>query len=65
MRVVVFSLSLLLLTWVSSSDRLCADPVKPGADVPAIEAAAWLNGEPPNAEARKGKVLVIDFWAHW
>ncbi len=46
---------------------LCAwaEPLRPGADVPEIKVAGWLNGSAPTAEERKGKVQVIDFWGYW
>lgn len=36
-----------------------------GKPAPKIEAAGWLNGEPPTAEQRKGKVVVVEAWASW
>jgi len=36
-----------------------------GKEAPPIEAAGWLNGEPPTAENLKGKVVVVDVWASW
>jgi thiol-disulfide isomerase/thioredoxin len=37
----------------------------PGAKMPPIHVAGWLNGPGPSAESLKGKVLVVDAWAHW
>ena len=36
-----------------------------GKTAPKIEAVGWLNGKPPTAEERKGKVVVVDAWATW
>jgi thiol-disulfide isomerase/thioredoxin len=37
----------------------------PGSPMPAINAAGWLNGPGPTAASLKGKVFVVDAWAHW
>jgi thiol-disulfide isomerase/thioredoxin len=36
-----------------------------GSDAIAIDADAWINGEPLKEEDLKGKVVVLDFWAVW
>ncbi len=36
-----------------------------GNTLPAIRAEGWLNGSRPTPESLKGKVLVVDAWAHW
>ena len=36
-----------------------------GEPLPAIRAEGWLNGSRPTPESLKGKVLVVDAWAHW
>jgi thiol-disulfide isomerase/thioredoxin len=36
-----------------------------GTPMPAIRAEGWLNGPGPSPESLKGKVLVVDAWAHW
>jgi len=36
-----------------------------GKPAPAIDAAAWVNGESRDPSALKGKVLLLDFWAVW
>ncbi|MBR9803668.1 TlpA family protein disulfide reductase [bacterium] len=33
-----------------------------GEPLPAVTAAGWVNGEPPDL---KGKVVVVDAWATW
>ena len=33
--------------------------------MPPIRAEGWLNGPGPKADSLKGKVLVVDAWAHW
>ena len=33
--------------------------------MPPIRAEGWLNGSRPTPESLKGKVLVVDAWAHW
>lgn len=33
--------------------------------MPAIEAAGWINGPPPDQNALAGKVVVIEVWASW
>ncbi len=32
---------------------------------PPIRAEGWLNGARPTPDSLKGKVLVVDAWAHW
>lgn len=36
-----------------------------GKPMPEIVAEGWLNGTGPTMAELKGKVLVIDAWAHW
>lgn len=36
-----------------------------GFSAPAIKAAGWLNGPPPSEAEMRGKVIVVDAWAHW
>jgi thiol-disulfide isomerase/thioredoxin len=36
-----------------------------GSALPPIRAEGWLNGARPTPDSLKGKVLVIDAWAHW
>lgn len=36
-----------------------------GKPAPKIDAEGWLNGEPPAAKDRKGKVVVVEAWASW
>lgn len=38
-----------------------------GKSPPPIMATEWLNiaGEPPTWKSLLGKVVVVDFWAHW
>ncbi len=36
-----------------------------GNTLPVIRAEGWLNGSRPTPESLKGKVLVVDAWAHW
>ena len=36
-----------------------------GLRLPAIEAAGWINGPPPDRDALVGKVVVIEVWASW
>jgi thiol-disulfide isomerase/thioredoxin len=33
--------------------------------MPPIQAAGWINGNAPSPESLKGKVVVLDAWAHW
>lgn len=37
----------------------------PGKAAPLLKAEGWLNGSAPTADALKGKVLVIDWFAFW
>lgn len=39
--------------------------IGPGEAMPAIEAAGWLNGPPPDLDRLKGSVVVVDEWASW
>jgi len=39
--------------------------LEPGAVMPAIHVEGWLNGPGPADDSLKGKVLVVDAWAHW
>jgi hypothetical protein len=36
-----------------------------GKAPPKLIASEWLNSKPLTWEALKGKVVLIDFWAHW
>jgi thiol-disulfide isomerase/thioredoxin len=36
-----------------------------GSSLPPIRAEGWLNGSRPTPDSLKGKVLVVDAWAHW
>ncbi len=36
-----------------------------GIRMPAIEAAGWINGPPPDHDVLVGKVVVIEVWASW
>jgi thiol-disulfide isomerase/thioredoxin len=36
-----------------------------GKLMPPIRAEGWLNGSRPTPDSLKGKVLVVDAWAHW
>jgi thiol-disulfide isomerase/thioredoxin len=36
-----------------------------GSVFPPIRAEGWLNGARPTPDSLKGKVLVVDAWAHW
>ncbi len=36
-----------------------------GAPAPAMDAAAWANGEATSNDALQGKVVLLDFWAVW
>ena len=36
-----------------------------GQPAPKIEAAGWLNGNPPSESDLKGKVVVVEAWASW
>lgn len=46
---------------IESQGKLLA----PGTPRPKLEAEGWFNGEPPEDSQLAGKVLVLDFWAHW
>jgi thiol-disulfide isomerase/thioredoxin len=39
--------------------------LKSGVTFPPIRAEGWLNGSRPASDSLKGKVLVVDAWAHW
>jgi thiol-disulfide isomerase/thioredoxin len=36
-----------------------------GKPAPAIKVETWLNGPGPTADELKGRVIVVDAWAHW
>jgi thiol-disulfide isomerase/thioredoxin len=36
-----------------------------GSVFPPIRAEGWLNGSRPSPDSLRGKVLVVDAWAHW
>jgi hypothetical protein len=36
-----------------------------GKEPPKLVATEWLNSKPLNWAGLKGKVVVLDFWAHW
>lgn len=39
--------------------------IGPGSTAPPLEAVAWINGPPPDADSLAGKVVVVDVWAFW
>lgn len=41
------------------------EALAPGQPAPMLKAEGWLNGAAPTADAVKGKVWVVDFFAHW
>ncbi|HZH99270.1 MAG TPA: hypothetical protein VEX38_09890 [Fimbriimonadaceae bacterium] len=50
----------------SEENRQAKDALE-GKEPPELQATAWLNvkGEQPTWKSLKGKVVLIDFWAHW
>jgi thiol-disulfide isomerase/thioredoxin len=60
--VALFSMSFALLLKKETAPR---GGLGAGSPMPTIRAEGWLNGPGPNADSLKGKVLVVDAWAHW
>lgn len=36
-----------------------------GKPAPKLQVGNWMNSKPLTLSALKGKVVVLDFWAHW
>jgi thiol-disulfide isomerase/thioredoxin len=60
--VAVVSMSFALMVRKESAPR---GGLGAGATMPPVRAEGWLNGPGPKADSLKGKVLVVDAWAHW
>jgi thiol-disulfide isomerase/thioredoxin len=60
--VAIFSIGFALLMHKETAPR---GGLGAGAPMPPIHVEGWLNGPGPSAESLKGKVLVVDAWAHW
>jgi thiol-disulfide isomerase/thioredoxin len=60
--VTIFSVSFAMLMHKETAPR---GGLGPGAPLPPIHVTDWLNGPGPTPESLKGKVLVVDAWAHW
>jgi thiol-disulfide isomerase/thioredoxin len=60
--VAIFSMSFAMLMHKETAPR---GGLGPGAPLPPIHVTDWLNGPGPTPESLKGKVLVVDAWAHW
>lgn len=61
-------ISLALVLWIGRGARPQGGGfggLAVGEPAPKIEAAGWVNGEPPTPEDLAGKVVVIDAWAPW
>ncbi len=54
---------LMALAWSGNRDQ--SRGFIPIGRAPTIEAAGWLNGEPPTKESLAGKVVVVEVWATW
>src|SRR5689334_13614798 len=46
-------------------DKLFAGSVAPKATPPEIVASEWLDQTPVKLSDLRGKVVLLDFWAHW
>lgn len=60
--------SLLLVLWIRGGARSQGGGfggLAVGEPAPTIEAAGWVNGEPPTPERLENKVVVVDAWASW
>jgi thiol-disulfide isomerase/thioredoxin len=60
--VALFSMSFALLMRKETAPR---GGLGAGSPMPPIRAEGWLNGPGPKGDSLKGKVLVVDAWAHW
>lgn len=40
-------------------------PLGPGAQALPLAAPEWINGDAPAEQDLKGKVVVVELWAHW
>jgi thiol-disulfide isomerase/thioredoxin len=65
---VVIAVALVSMTFSMFLRQQVVEPrggLAAGEPLPAIRAEGWLNGSRPTPESLKGKVLVVDAWAHW
>jgi len=60
--VAIFSMSFAMVMHKETAPR---GGLGPGSVMPAIHVTDWLNGPGPSPENLKGKVVVVDAWAHW
>ena len=42
-----------------------ARAIDPGTVAPEIQSTDWLNGDATSLADLRGKVVLIEFWAHW
>lgn len=58
------AVALMISAGVVGLDRE-ARAIEVGAVAPELQSTQWLNGSETSLAELRGKVVLIEFWAHW